>query len=75
MHVLGVEKVALKYSGVRPMKIDIMFLVPTRMGFICRTKIFHYSSLLKLGLTKHQIDLQIKVLLLHSASATQIVSF
>jgi hypothetical protein len=28
------------------MKIDIMFLVPTRMGFICRTKIFHYSLFL-----------------------------
>jgi hypothetical protein len=27
------------------MKIDIMFLVPSRMGFNCRTKIFHYSSL------------------------------
>jgi hypothetical protein len=28
------------------MKIDIMFLVPARMGFICRTKIFHYSLFL-----------------------------
>jgi hypothetical protein len=27
---------------VRPMKIDIMFLVPARMGFICRTKIIYY---------------------------------
>jgi hypothetical protein len=26
----------------RPMKIDIMFLVPARMEFICRTKMFHY---------------------------------
>ena len=25
------------------MKIYIMFLVPAHMGFICRTKIFHYS--------------------------------
>jgi hypothetical protein len=32
--------------AIRPMKIDIMFLVPARMGFICRTKIFHYSLLL-----------------------------
>jgi hypothetical protein len=29
------------------MKIDIMFLVPARMGFICHTKIFHYSLFLK----------------------------
>jgi hypothetical protein len=37
---------------VRPMKIDIMFLVPARMGFICRTKIFHYSLFLKNRLNK-----------------------
>jgi hypothetical protein len=36
----------------RPMKIDIMFLVPARMGFICRTKIFHYSLFLKNRLNK-----------------------
>jgi hypothetical protein len=34
------------------MKIDIMFLVPARMGFICRTKIFHYSLFLKNRLNK-----------------------
>jgi hypothetical protein len=35
----------------------------------------NYSLFLKNRLKKHQIYLQIKVLLLHSASATQIVSF
>jgi hypothetical protein len=39
-------------STVRPMKIDIMFLVPARMGFICRTKFFHYSLFLKNRLNK-----------------------
>jgi hypothetical protein len=34
------------------MKIDIMFLVPARIGFICRTKIFHYSLFLKNRLNK-----------------------
>ena len=34
------------------MKIDIMFLVPARMGFICRTKMFHYSLFLKNRLNK-----------------------
>jgi hypothetical protein len=34
------------------MKIDIMFLVPARMGFICRSKIFHYSLFLKNRLNK-----------------------
>jgi hypothetical protein len=34
------------------MKNDIMFLVPARMGFICRTKIFHYSLFLKNRLNK-----------------------
>ena len=33
-------------------KIKIMFLVPARMGFICRTKIFHYSLFLKNRLNK-----------------------
>jgi hypothetical protein len=37
---------------MRPMKIDIMFLVPARIGFICRTKIFHYSLFLKNRLNK-----------------------
>jgi hypothetical protein len=44
-------KAQLKVT-VRPMKIDIMFLVPARMGFICRTKIFHYSLFLKNRLNK-----------------------
>jgi hypothetical protein len=39
-------------NWVRPMKIDIMFLVPARMGFICRMKIFHYSLFLKNRLNK-----------------------
>ena len=38
--------------AVRPMKIDIVFLVPARMGFICRTKFFHYSLFLKNRLNK-----------------------
>jgi hypothetical protein len=41
-----------RYMPIRPMKIDIMFLVPARMGFICRTKIFHYSLFLKNRLNK-----------------------
>jgi hypothetical protein len=40
------------YLKFRPMKIDIVFLVPARMGFICCTKIFHYSLFLKNRLNK-----------------------
>jgi hypothetical protein len=39
-----INTTAQRDSFVMPMKIDIMFLVPARMGFICRTKIFHYSK-------------------------------
>jgi hypothetical protein len=46
------RRVAQGLPPVRPMKIDVMFLVPTRMGFICRTKIFHYSLFLKNRLNK-----------------------
>jgi hypothetical protein len=51
---VGFEHMALRLSRyiIRPMKIDIMFLVPARMGFICRTKIFHYSLFLKNRLNK-----------------------
>jgi hypothetical protein len=34
-----------------------MFLVPARMGFICRTKIFHYSLFLKNRLNKTPFEL------------------
>jgi hypothetical protein len=44
--------VAFQAAQIRPMKIDIMFLVPARMGVICRTKIFHYSLFLKNRLNK-----------------------
>ena len=37
---------------VRPMKIDIMFLVSARMGFRHRMKNFHYSLVLKERLGK-----------------------
>jgi hypothetical protein len=42
-----IYRMCWKCCIIRPMKIDIMFLVPARMGFICRKKIFHYSLFLK----------------------------
>ena len=36
-----------KIMAVRPMKIDIMFLVSARVGFGQRIKSFHYSLFLK----------------------------
>jgi hypothetical protein len=53
MYIVEIGKFSNVFK-VRPMKIDIMFLVPARMGFICRTKIFHYSLFLKNRLNKTQ---------------------